>query len=303
MVNGYLPAYLSVLSCLFTCLSFLKGVPVCQIACLSSECFRSLTAVFHGSLTVGGESEELKSRKSLSVFRKWLLGKTLFLLSHHLIISASLLSLSLWPICSQPSVLLYCLTFFSLLFVFTFLFTLLLLYLTSAFNLQLLSWTFAPLFLYCLISSHLILVSAQSLWSFFYPSFLLSLFIATYFFIALPCPSCMNPISLPFSPTPPLVSSLQSPLSWLPLTFEGEWGFTQLTKGEAMMSQQTWYTSICSGLKIHTTGHTQSAAALSICFHLHALLRWPSFYTTGARMHAGLHAAGPQLISLDVFRY
>lgn len=82
VVICYLPAYLSVLSCLFTCLSFLKGVPVCQIACLSSECFRSLTAVFHGSLTVGGESEELKSRKSLSVFRKWLLGKTLIFFLH-----------------------------------------------------------------------------------------------------------------------------------------------------------------------------------------------------------------------------
>lgn len=55
-----------------------------------------------------------------------------------------------------------------------------------------------------------------------------------------------------------LVSPPRPPCPWLSLTFEGEWGSTQLTKGEAMTSQQTWYTSICSGLKIHTTGRTQS---------------------------------------------
>lgn len=63
----------------------------------------------------------------------------------------------------------------------------------------------------------------------------------------------------PWNPPPPFYSSLPVYLfPWLPLTFEGEWGSTQLTKREAMTSQQTWYTSICSGLKIHTTGHTQS---------------------------------------------
>lgn len=72
--------------------------------------------------------------------------------------------------------------------------------------------------------------------------------------------SCITLISIPFFSS----SSFPSLLTFFPsllLTFEGEWGSTQLTKREAMTSQQTWYTSICSGLKIHTTGHTQSVCS------------------------------------------
>lgn len=80
------------------------------------------------------------------------------------------------------------------------------------------------------------------------------------------CPSSpsffFNPWSPSFfSPSSTLVSPPHSLLTWLPLTFEGERGSTQLTKREAVTSQQTWYTSICSGLKIHPTGHTQSVCS------------------------------------------
>ena len=51
----------------------------------------------------------------------------------------------------------------------------------------------------------------------------------------------------------------------LPLTFEGEWGSTQLTRRGVMTSRQTWYTSVCSGLKIPTTGHTQSVCSCTQC--------------------------------------
>lgn len=135
------------------------------------------------------------------------------------------------------------------------------------------------------------LLSSRTLYSSCHP-FFFSLFLCNpwYFSTALP-PRFPSPSTFFFS----LPTSF-----W---RFEGEWGSTQLTKGEAVTSQQTWYTSICSGLKIHATGHTQSAAALSICFHLHALLRWPSFYTTGACWHAGLHSAVLQLSGLDMFRH
>lgn len=88
-----------------------------------------------------------------------------------------------------------------------------------------------------------------------YPSSPPVLFIALHFLYRHSSACCITPEIHP----PPFYSSLPVYLfPWLPLTFEGEWGSTQLTKREAMTSQQTWYTSICSGLKIHTTGHTQS---------------------------------------------
>lgn len=87
-----------------------------------------------------------------------------------------------------------------------------------------------------------ILMSFPGISSWFLPSFVLC-----------------NPSSPPPSLT--LVYPPDPPFSRLPLTFVWEWGFTQLTKGEAMTSQQAWYTSICSSLKIPTTGHTQSVCS------------------------------------------